>query len=116
MLGTAVFQHFARSQSWERLFLPFSCVPKVGNNRFSRICLLPKLGTPVFAIFMCSQSWEQPFLCVYESPHPLTFWGYSAVKVRSVDHLLFGFVTVVFAARCHHRDARGQGDHEGELE
>lgn len=34
MLGTAVFQHFARSQSWERLFLPFSCVPKVGNNRF----------------------------------------------------------------------------------
>ena len=82
MLGTAVFQHFARSQSWERLFLPFSCVPKVGNNRFSRICLLPKLGTPVFAIFMCSQSWEQPFLCVYESPHPPTVLGYSAVKVR----------------------------------
>ena len=82
MLGTAVFQHFARSQSWERLFLPFSCVPKVGNNRFSRICSLPKLGTPVFAIFMCSQSWEQLFLCVYENSHPLTFWGYSAVKVR----------------------------------
>ena len=96
MLGTAVFQHFARSQSWERLFLPFSCVPNVGNNRFSRICSLPKLGTSVFAIFMCSQSWERlflPFSCVpkvgnnrfyafmkvrIRSP----FWGYSAVKVR----------------------------------
>ena len=40
------------------------------------------LGTAVFQHFARSQSWEQPFLCVYESPHPLTFWGYSAVKVR----------------------------------
>ena len=75
MLGTAVFQHFARSQSWERLFLPFSCVPKVGNNRFSRICSLPKLGTPVFAIFMCSQSWEQPFYAFMKVRIRPPFWG-----------------------------------------
>lgn len=40
------------------------------------------LGTAVFQHFARSQSWEQPFLCVYESPHPLTVLGCSAVKVR----------------------------------
>ena len=102
MLGTAVFQHFARSQSWERLFLPFSCVPKVGNNRFSRICSLPKLGTSVFAIFMCSQCWEQPFLCVYENSHPPTVLGCSAVKIR-------------IPCYCCERDASAGGYHVKEI-
>ena len=102
MLGTAVFQHFARSQSWERLFLSFSCVPNVGNNRFSRICSLQKLGTPVFAIFMCSQSWEQPFLCVYENSHPPTVLGCSAVKIR-------------IPCYCCERDASAGGYHVKEI-
>ena len=57
-------------------------VPNFGNDCFSHFWGFPMSGTTIFDVSACSQCWEQPFLCVYESPHPLTFLGYSAVKVR----------------------------------
>ena len=60
------------------------------------------LGTAVFQHFARSQSWEQPFLCVYESPHPLTVLGCSAVKI-------------CIPCYCCERDASAGGYHVKEI-